>query len=953
MGSSKKQTVGYKYYIGMHIGLCHGPIDQLIRIDVGDKEAWPAITNTRYGIFTRWVDWEIEEYGIPIPPEAEPISSGSLFIDAPSLFGGEKREGGIEGTLDLLSGESFQPPNEYLMARLGADLVSGFRNICSVVLRQMYIGTNPYLKKWAFRVQRIHNGQDGLQQWYDEKAPIGNIGILPPTSIHFALDDSGSMAGTRAANQKLAVKGALDYIDMLIGKGLVEDLDILIRGLNSASITRRSVDNQAIIDLKAFVDTIPASGGTYFENGVSSAPAFFEGSPAEHRRVSIFTTDGNPSDSADDAGAVLLGITDIAAYGVNIDLATTTETAKLDNTPYDGVPIISSGSSDALTAIIIGALATIWDMNPAHIIRECLTNSQWGMGISSVELDEDSFTTSADTLYNESMGISILWNQQTSIDEFITHILKHIDGDLSTDNTTGKFRLKLIRDDFDEETLPVLSPANCDRIEDFQRLTVAELVNEVIVTYWDSETGNDRTVSVQDIALLQVQEGINSATINYPGFTNYSTAARVAARDLKTLSCPRASCTIYANRFAASFNKGDVFKLVWPKLGIASLIMRVTSIDVGDGVNNLVKIVCTQDTFSLPTVALISEPEIRWVDPSGPPLPVPAQISFELPYFELVMQSDQDLVDSKLDTYPDMGFNGIAGVSPSGIALNSLLHTDSGAGYTEYDICDFCPYATLVEDIGYMDTIIPITDGVDISEIALGTWAQIGTELVGIVAVSTTEMTITRGVLDTTPETHLAGDGVFFWDEFSASDMIQYAYTDTIDMKLQTVNGSGILDLNEAPISTATMDRRAIRPYPPGNVQINGEYYPEMGEGDMILTWAHRDRIQQTAPSMLIDFLYGNIGPEEGTTYRVQIDDDDGVELHSASGIDAAITTYVVASNLLAAGFLRIRIWSVRDTYESLYPFDFTMVWNGDLRIVDNGDYRITDDGSQRFVIGG
>ena len=39
-GSSKKATVGYKYYVGVHTALCHGPVDKLVRIRVGGKDAW-------------------------------------------------------------------------------------------------------------------------------------------------------------------------------------------------------------------------------------------------------------------------------------------------------------------------------------------------------------------------------------------------------------------------------------------------------------------------------------------------------------------------------------------------------------------------------------------------------------------------------------------------------------------------------------------------------------------------------------------------------------------------------------------------------------------------------------------------------------------------------------------------------------------------------------------------
>ena len=53
----------------------------------------------------------------------------------------------------------------------GAD-VPGYRGLCSLVLRQVYLGINPYLKPWAVRVTRVLEGEAGAEQWYPETAPI-------------------------------------------------------------------------------------------------------------------------------------------------------------------------------------------------------------------------------------------------------------------------------------------------------------------------------------------------------------------------------------------------------------------------------------------------------------------------------------------------------------------------------------------------------------------------------------------------------------------------------------------------------------------------------------------------------------------------------------------------------------------------------------------------------------
>lgn len=55
-------------------------------------------------------------------------------------------------------------------------------------------------------------------------------------------------------------------------------------------------------------------------------------------------------------------------------------------------------------------------------------------------------------------------------------------------------------------------------------------------------------------------------------------------------------------------------------------------------------------------------------------------------------------------------------------------------------------------------------------------------------------------------------------------------------------------------------------------MKINGAAYPAVVTGTMNLTWAHRDRLQQTASFIKQDA--GNIGPEDGQTYTLRLYDE-------------------------------------------------------------------------------
>ena len=72
-GGSSTYVVGHRYYAGLHLALCHGPVDAVTRIIVGERTAWS-------GSIT---------------------SSQTIYINAPQLFGGDSREGGVQGYVEV------------------------------------------------------------------------------------------------------------------------------------------------------------------------------------------------------------------------------------------------------------------------------------------------------------------------------------------------------------------------------------------------------------------------------------------------------------------------------------------------------------------------------------------------------------------------------------------------------------------------------------------------------------------------------------------------------------------------------------------------------------------------------------------------------------------------------------------------------------------------------------
>lgn len=865
MGSSKKVTVGYKYYLGMHMILCHGPIDAMKWFKVDDRVAWLGRS-----------------------------TGGAVNVDADGLFGGESREGGVSGQVDVEMGRTTQGRNSYLQARLGTE-IPAFRGVVGVVLRQCYLGLNPYLKKWAFRAQRIHVRQNGLAQWYDTKSEIGGD-LVALTGFWQYQSQSNSLPVPAIPSAGWSGPSRAPFGRIGPSSSFVPDYPINTFWGHDTSLWMKT--------------TVTCTGllPVYIYGQVENAAfVYWDG-------VLLGSVNPTNTDATTPIFMDFVVPTSLATAGDH-----TIHIYALDDfEPY--------GNSD--NTYIYCVVDQHKDMNPAHIIRECLTDPDWGMGYAEADIDDDSFEAAADTLWDEKMGISLIWDRQVAIESFIMEIIKHIDAALYVDRTTGKFVLKLIRADYDPDTLLELGPSNVSKIDNPSRPTFGELTNSVTVNYWNAETGKEASLTVEDTAMIQMQGAVINTTVQYPGFTNFTIASLVGQRDLRTLSTPLFTGTVYANRDAENLNIGDVFKLTWPDYELDHLIVRVTGLSLGDGKNNQIKITCTQDVFTTPTVGVVTNPGDGWIEPGGPPTVATLRLVQEAPYYELVQTLGQSSIDTNLATDPSIGYV-IAAAAPVDNAINATLSTDPGSGYEDVAVLDFCPTGELSADVSAKATAWTITNGENLDEVAVGTHFQIDDELcvVDSIDVGTGALTVGRGVLDTSPRPHSAGARLYFWDVYNAGDSTQYVDGETINVKIRPTTGQGTLALADAPVDAVTLDSRAIRPYAPGRFRIDGQDYPdEIFTSSPTVTWAHRDRVQQTAGT-LVPHSSGDIGPEAGTTYTVELYDESDNLIDTQSGLTGTSASVVLSS--LPSNVATIMVWSSRDGYLSwqavrhtfLFPF--------------------------------
>lgn len=591
------------------------------------------------------------------------------------------------------------------------------------------------------------------------------------------------------------------------------------------------------------------------------------------------------------------------------------------------------------------------DMNPAHIIHETITNDRWGMGYPAEDIDDTAFSNAADTLYSEGFGLSMLWDYSTKIEDFIGEVLKHIDASLFTDVHTGKFTLKLIRDDYDINTIPVFDQSNIVALNSFRRRTLEDITNSITIKFWNRESGSGGSITRADIAMAARIGGTNNTEVEYRGIANKELAEFVLSRDLRALSNPFASASINTTRDGAEMSPGDPFILSWPRYGIDEIVMRVTAVEYGEFGDSNIRIECAEDIFAVSEASYSAPPPSYWQAPANEPSPCPAHAAIETPYYKVANKLGETETNSLAN---DVGYASIAGSKPSDDAIEAQAYFRLvGNDYELEETKRFAPYAILDADAGLDDTILTATWQRGIEYLKEGIYAVLGSEIVRIDSSDDTTITVGRGCLDTVPVAHSINDQLIVIDGFLATCNTKYHDGNTVNAKMLPSTPRGTLALADAPEQSISMTSRIIRPYPPARIRVDGLQAPGEIIGDINLEWRHRDRTQQLSEDIYDTEDDINIGPETGTEYSYEIRKvSDGSLLDSGSGITGTTET-ILNADVGYDGDIDLTFWSIRDTYAShqkqARSFSY---WRTHPRITEGGEDRLTEDGNYRIIEG-
>jgi hypothetical protein len=916
------------YYMSVQYGICHGPIDTLNQLFCKEKIIL------------------CDEIG----------ESTVLYFNKPELFGGETKEGGINGVIEYFKGSADQKMTDVSAARFGktSDTMLGYRGVSHLFCRGyedselvnmpsasqntasrggfygllieaftlIFSGTqntaiqkgflwqtnNPYMPSIWAHVTRIPKPYGEAYAYVPAPFGGGENALEGTLFVNF---------GSGSAYETIDVSSLADSIDtgvavVTVDFGFYSNYTGL-GGDGPAPISGRIQGDMLNAAGEFIPEDVPGEGGWLVSTAVVQGGTTIQmvrtlKPGTRSLRLWSLLTPTFPLFSLSGAST--------RKWSVNF---TTNGPLLCDGTPAAGSP---------------------FNANPAYMIAECLTNRQWAMGHPIAGLDGPSFTAAAASLYSEFFGLAMLWSEQTTIEKFIMEVLDHIQGVLFTDPSTGLWTLKLIRGDYTPESLRTLNGTN-SVASDRQRKAEGEIINEIVISYKDFQTEEDKTVTFHDIAGIAQLGEIVSDTRNYYGIRSDTLANLVGGRDIRSASYPLFSCNVEADRSFRNVRPGDVLKLDVPEDGIVGMVVRILKVDYGQPGDSKVRFNVTEDIFGLPATEYTVTQGSLWETTDALPLPLAQQRAIEPPLPLLLRSgvsdtaiSDEDypeVVTAMLGDDNDQDVQTISlwgdEVSPSGAVTQKVIGTLDRTTYgTTNAILAEAPTGVLPGlrvraaatgetpdsgDFFYLDGTNEAGEFVmlDVYDLGTDTW------------------TIARAIYDTVPREWPSGTVMWYiGTAFSSFDPSANAADVTTTFKLLPRTNGGLLNEEDAVTLTHTPSARPYLPFRPADTKVDGNsfgvetHYASNDPGGIPATipasWATRNRLQEDG--VAARWTDASVTPEAGQTVMLRVVERDSQVVYAEfSGLTGSSYAMPTAS-LFDYRFYDVHFIAVRDGFESL-----------------------------------
>lgn len=966
MGGKNKGPKVYDYLLSIHAGWCHGPIDSFNQLWIKDKRVFCGALRERTNI----------------------------CLVQPEVFGGDEKEGGIEGVMEYYPGTVDQMSSEELASRvdLTPATMPGYRRIVHTFFRGnkaldqgfQWVTNNPYLPAFKAHLTRIprqlniehsvvwplgeEDGEIGAEgDWslpveptgenliytYEELFPwiIGSAGI-GPVRVYSAARLSGEFCDDW---QDEAPRANLTFGDgegprIQIGDDGPEIGPLISRSpptvldIDSGQVTARadftvnyiglSPGQQIIIRIRAFAGVIDSETGEITQGGEIGTAATTFLSPDAVNTATVTVELALPVGTRFiDVGAAIfqLGIGEtFRVLGRTVSLRW--ERMQLG---YCGIIPADDDDDGAEDEPDNAGLSKMPDANPAHIIFESMTDPDWGKGEDVSFIDVPSFEAAAEVLFDERFGMSLGWFRQDTIEAFIQEILDHIKAFLFKDPSTGLWTLKLLRGDYDADTLPWLNPDNC-KVRNPKRKKWGETVNEIVVTYTDPTNEEEATVSSHNLANISIQGRILSDSRNYYGVRNERLAQQLADRDVIEAGLPLWAAQVEVDRSMWAIRPGDCRRIFWPEEGIESMVVRIMSVDYGVPKDRKITLNVVEDVFGIDTLTFTGNQRSMHRDNRPAPAPVTGAMVMAPPLPE-ILRADGEF-DASDDRYPEVPVLFMIPQTPARGIIDvevraPALQTDGETLASITSVVDpldtiTTPYRLPAEPMSLLPRLTVFRLGRGL--LRPGALLLLGDsvadhEIIRLISYDeqTQYWSVQRAIYDTTPKVWAEGTRLWIFPDESQLDSVTRLGEDTESFWFMPRTSRGRLLPQQATLHQELIRARPYLPFRPADVAVDGVKFmpvifddPDAIPATVAVTWVNRNRWSEDANPVAWDA--DTVTPEAGQTTTVRLVSPSGDVWAENTGISGTTHTLTLAGFTSGEKLGYVEVWAERDDLESL-----------------------------------
>jgi hypothetical protein len=578
------------------------------------------------------------------------------------------------------------------------------------------------------------------------------------------------------------------------------------------------------------------------------------------------------------------------------------------------------------------------DMNPMELLFQVFTADWGGLNVGVDLFDIESMQAVGGQLYDEVNGMSLIISQSNDGKTVAQEVMRQADGLMYCNPQSGTIITRLIRNDYNIDDLPVFDESNVLTVRNFNSKLWEDTINQVRVTFTDrAKKYEPSSAMVQDMANINAQERIRSATQSFPGINNAALAQEVAARELGQASVPLMAVQLETNRDGASLRPGDPFLWSWSGYRIDGVVMRVRDFDLGSLTSNKISFQSTQDQFAvgLTTFTPPSSDGTNVTPPDDPAVIATVRLVTEGCYF-FGNASGMNIADTQ-------GLLLVAADAPDAASQEYDIYAsnDAGANYVldESNVV-YSTHGTLntaITAAANLSTgVIPsITITADIDDLTTNTAAEIG-QGNGLILIdnelcayesftdngdgTVTLTNVWRALLDTAPLVHNIAAQVWLITGDAVVEQ-PFGSTDAVRVKIVTKSFRNEIDIATVPYDAITLNKRAARPLRPGNVKFDaGTAFspPAVGTGSHTITWANRSRKSLVVRKITDNTNEYEIGQQ--TVFRYRKNSGAWVQALIAPGI----TTYTFDAAAAGGDTVDYELYSTRDSLDSFSKWAFT-----------------------------